>query len=71
MPPLPDDAAERLRVTLDLHQAGIELMRQNLRRRYPDESDSRISERVTDWLLTRPGAEHGDAPGRLRDPSPS
>lgn len=70
MPPLPDDAAERLRVTLDLHQAGIDLMRQNLRRRYPDASDAEISERVTEWLHTRPGAEHGDAPGQVRVPSP-
>lgn len=69
--PLPDDAAARFRATLDLHQAGIDLMRQNLRRRYPDESAAQISERVTTWLHTRPGAEHGDAPGRVRKRSTS
>lgn len=67
--PLPDDAAERFRITLDLHQAGIDLMRQNLRRRNPSESKEQISERVEAWLHTRPGAEHGDAPGRVRQPS--
>lgn len=71
MSPLPEDAAERLRVTFDLHQAGVDLMRQNLRRRYPEESDAKISERVSAWLHTRPGAEHGDAPGRVRVVSPS
>ncbi|HKJ35325.1 MAG TPA: hypothetical protein VKA36_02050 [Solirubrobacterales bacterium] len=69
MPRLPKDAAERFRATLELHQAGIDLMRQNLRRRHPDESEDEISARLETWLLTRPGADHGDAPGRLRDPA--
>lgn len=70
MLPLPDDAAERFRIMLDLHQAGVDLMRQNLRR-HPSESEKQISERVEPWLHTRPGAEHGDAPGRVRKPPPA
>jgi outer membrane biogenesis lipoprotein LolB len=55
---------EKLRAALELHEVGVALMRQNLRRRHPDESEDAIEERLADWLRTRPGAEHGDAAGR-------
>jgi len=60
--------AEKLRQALDLFESGVDLKRQNLRRRHPDESDEEIAARLQAWLLTRPGAEHGDGPGRLRPP---
>lgn len=56
--------AEKLRAALELHEVGVELMRQNLRRRHPDASDGTIEQLLADWLRTRPGAEHGDAAGR-------
>jgi hypothetical protein len=56
--------AEKLRAALELHEVGVELMRQNLRRRHPDASDDLIDDLLTDWLRTRPGAEHGDGAGR-------
>jgi hypothetical protein len=59
-----DVLAERLRVALDLYEAGEQLMRQNLRRRHPDASEAEIAERLAAWLRERPGAEHGDAAGR-------
>lgn len=40
---------------------GIELMRQNLRRRHPDETGPQIDERLEAWLVDRPL----DAPGRV------
>lgn len=55
---------ERLRLALDLFEAGEAVMRQNLRRRYPGEDESQIEARLLAWLHERPGAEHGDAPGR-------
>lgn len=58
------DAAERLRQALDLFQTGVDLMRQNLRRRFPDEPDAEIERRVREWVSERPGAEFGDAEGR-------
>lgn len=61
--------AEKLRVALDLCEAGIEIMRQTLRRRHPGETDAEIAARLRAWLQTRPGAEHGDAPGRPRRPA--
>ena len=60
-------AAERLRTTLALFEAGVEMMRQNLRRQFPDADESEIRERLTAWLRHRPGAEYGDCVGRPVD----
>jgi len=37
-----------------MQETGIEIMRQNLRRRYPDESDEEIEHRLRDWLREWP-----------------
>lgn len=58
-------AAERLRVALDLFAAGEDLMRQNLRRRHPQEDEAAIEARLCRWLQERPGAERGDAEGKV------
>lgn len=57
--------AEKFRATLGLHEAGVAVMRQNLRRRNPGASVAKIEQLLSAWLRTRPGAEHGDAAGRL------
>lgn len=57
-------AAEKLRIAFELFEAGLALMRQNLRRRHPEESEAEIDARLSAWLRERPGAEHGDAEGR-------
>lgn len=54
----------RLRAALDLHEDGVALMRQNLRRAHPDAPDEEIERRLGAWLRERPGAEHGDGVGR-------
>jgi hypothetical protein len=58
-----DLMAERIRVALGLHEDGVRLMRQNLRRRHPRSTDADIERRLRAWLAHRPGAEHGDAAG--------
>ncbi|MGH8902186.1 MAG: hypothetical protein ACRDYA_11015 [Egibacteraceae bacterium] len=58
--------AERLRGALDLADAGISVMRQNLRRAHPETSDEEIEQLLRDWINHRPGAEWGDCPGPLR-----
>ena len=55
------------RTTLDLFQTGVDLMRQNLRRRHPDADEQEIDRLLREWLLERPGAEAGDCPGRPID----
>ena len=60
--------AEAFRATLDLFQTGVDLMRQNLRRRHPSATDQEIDRLLQQWLHERPGAEAGDCPGRRVDP---
>lgn len=57
---------QRLRTALALFDDGVDLMRQNLRRRHPDASTATIERLVAAWLRERPGAEHGDGVGRPR-----
>lgn len=64
-----DELVRKLRLALEMSDAGCELMRQNLRRRHPDASEAELSELYTRWLHHRPGAEHGDAWGRSVPPS--
>lgn len=54
---------ERMRLTFELYEASVQMMRLNLRRRYPDAEDAEIERRIGEWLRTRPGAEHGDVSG--------
>lgn len=57
-------AAAKLRTAFDLFVAGERMMRQNLKRRYPEASDEEIEKRLRAWMSERPGAEHGDGVGR-------
>ncbi len=58
------EPAEKLRIALELVEVGAELMRERLRREDPGATDAEIHRRLVAWFRTRPGAEHGDAPGR-------
>lgn len=62
-----DPEIEAFRATLDLFQTGVDLMRQNLRRRHPGASIEEIERRLAEWLQKRPGAEAGDCLGRSVD----
>jgi hypothetical protein len=57
-------AAARLRTALDLQRTGIAMMKQSLRRRFPDDNEQEIGQRLTSWLRDRKGAELGDGVGR-------
>jgi Rv0078B-related antitoxin len=59
-----DSPAARLRLALDLFGAGVDLMRQNLKRLDPEAPPAEIEQRLVRWLSSRPGAEHGDSAGR-------
>jgi hypothetical protein len=58
--------AAKLRLALDLFGSGVALMRCKLQREHPGADEDEIERELIAWLRTRPGAEHGDAPGRLR-----
>lgn len=57
--------AERFSTTLALFELGEAMLRQKLLRKFPHASEAEISARVREWIDRRPGAEHGDAVGRL------
>jgi hypothetical protein len=56
--------AERFRTTLALFELGEAMLRQKLKRKYPQASEAEIDTQVREWLERRPGAEHGDGVGR-------
>lgn len=56
--------AEKLRVTLDLAEAGIAMRRAQLEREHSGASPEDIDALLLSWLRERPGAEYGDAEGR-------
>ncbi len=58
---------DSFRMALDLFQVGVDVMRQNLRRRHPEAPDEDIERLLGGWLQERPGAECGDCPGRPVD----
>lgn len=62
--PEPEATAARLRQTLELADAGIDMMRLNLRREHPEASQETLDGLLREWLRRRPGAEHGDSWGR-------
>jgi hypothetical protein len=43
-------AGKKLTLALHLHEAGVSMMRQNLKRRHPDASVDEIEERLVQWL---------------------
>ena len=51
-------------MALELHEAGVSVKRQSLRRSHPEASDEEIEQRLQRWLLDRPAAPHGNSPGR-------
>lgn len=59
--------SDSFRMTLDLFQTGVDVMRQNLRRRHPEAHDEEIERLLGEWLQERPGAEFGDCPGPTVD----
>ena len=67
VPPFEDAAAiaERFGLALDLFATGEALVRQRICREHPDLNQAEVEARLVAWLESRPGAECGDADGRL------
>lgn len=56
-----DEAAERFRATVELHETGLALMRQNLRRSNPEAGPAEIDRLLRAWLEARPPDTPGTA----------
>jgi hypothetical protein len=64
----------RARATFELHEFAEKVMRQNLRRRFPEESDDAIERRLVSWLRKEPRERwDGSVPpvGPLPEPNPT
>ncbi|MGH2625568.1 MAG: hypothetical protein ACRDHY_02820 [Anaerolineales bacterium] len=57
MEPIRDpEVLARMRMVFDLYQMAEDLMRQNLRRRFPEASEEEIERRLVAWLQQQPDA---------------
>jgi hypothetical protein len=56
--------ARRLRLAFELHEAGVALKRQTLRRQHPEAAEAEIDAILARWL--RREGEPADAPGSPR-----
>jgi hypothetical protein len=54
---------ERLRATFELIDFAERMLRQRIRREFPEITDQALEERVSAWYERRPGAEFGDGEG--------
>jgi hypothetical protein len=52
-------------IALQLYDLAEQVLRQRLRRESPRRSHKVIEREVNRWRVARPGAENGDAPGRV------
>ena len=59
----PSAAARRLILALDMYELGEHMQRARLRRLNPAATEADIDTAIRSWLLTRPGANLGDAEG--------
>ena len=55
-----------MKTALELLDMGIALRAERFRRENPTASEAEVDACVGAWLIDRPGAPHGDAPGRPR-----
>jgi hypothetical protein len=65
-----DGAARRLRQAFELIALAEDMLRARLRREHPKWTRRQVEARVVEWRLQRPGAEHGDTVGTVRELPP-
>jgi len=63
---LADKYRDNTATTVVLIEAGIEMMRQNIRRRHPEASASMIESILRDWLNRTDDSIPGDTAGAVR-----
>lgn len=49
----------RVELAFELYEVAEQMMRQNLRRRFPEADEGEIERRLIHWLQKRPSAEAG------------
>jgi hypothetical protein len=59
--------AARVQAALDMHELGVRLYRQRMRREHPQASRDEIDDMVRAWLTAPPQGGHLRLPSRERD----
>ena len=49
---------ERLRITFELHEAGVAMQRERLRRKFPEATEAELTAKVNEWLAFQPDRPH-------------
>ena len=65
-----DKVLDNTAATATLIEAGIALMRQNLRRRHPDADEARIDDLLRAWLYRADDPVPGDVAGAVHERRP-
>lgn len=52
-------------IAIELYELAEAMLRQRLRREHPRWSRQTVENEVNRWRIARPGAVHGDSPGRV------
>lgn len=60
---MPKTHQAKRHVVFDLNEFGVAMMKQNLRRKRPADSDEEIARALREWQIAGPGAPVGDASG--------
>lgn len=55
-----EEQAAQLRLALEMHEFGVSMKRESLKRRYPEESPAQIEERLRRWLRQEPEPDSGN-----------
>lgn len=49
---------DRMRITFELHDAGVAMQRERLRRKFPEATDAEINAKLNEWLAYQPERPH-------------
>lgn len=59
-----DGSKSGMAIAFELAEMGARMVETKFRREHPDADDDEVAAHVRAWWLDRPGAPHGDCPGR-------
>src|ERR1043165_3693592 len=67
---MPEDreiVMERMRLAIEMHDTGVRIMRQNLRRAHPHATEGEIDALLAQWMRDPPGDAEGAVGTRARE----
>jgi hypothetical protein len=59
-----EEQASQLRLAVEMHEFGVSMKRQSIKRQHPNESAEQIEVRLRQWLQEPTGLSPSSGPGR-------